>query len=664
MKLTLVSVLAIVLVSVCSAFAFCDTAGVWVTTAHQIRNVVKEEVRPEGNADINAAKQAFPELGSMVYAYILNRSGKPVSLEGLSLDGVDVKDLAKPPAYGAIWWRMQPSVLPPGMEGEIGISLRSHREKPISLEVRFTDELTLKRSILPSDPEARIAGIVFARGMGKAYVYIECSPAESAKSASVYMNGVMLGSQATWLSAKPAAGLLVLVVTPKKPFIKGRRYTFRVHLKSGKTAATIRAFTDLTTFGTYGVPDLTRIAGAGLNTFFSFGKAGKRELDAAQEAGVRMATHGYNPGDPTKEGIAGHRALAGYLLMDEPDCIDYGADPERPYQARIGTTAPACVSLTGGLNSEDSLTPVIITLDLTFTPWNYFVYGPIADITNPDCYPITVGWPVKAIREKAAVVKRATAPKPFTFVYQGSWEEFITPHPPWMGMAGVAERGREALVDKNRVRGFGRAPTPSEVRMQMLYAVGCGAKGLSSFVDSTEASGELLFHGSNAMPEIWQAIGRTSRVLRLVGPMIEISSPVDLVRSDMDKLWVSTLLCGEKGLLVTAVNEDVDCDKNGFKARQARNAHFSCPDLPWFKAKAVYRVEDGVLIRMKSVRQPRGIGWVEPILTDAALYLLVQDESLAQQLLRNAKTEKPVATQKGKELQAEPYLKGVRSRWK
>lgn len=74
-------------------------------------------------------------------------------------------------------------------------------------------------------------------------------------------------------------------------------------------------------------------------------------------------------------------------------------------------------------------------MDLTFTPRNYFVYGPMPDIVNPDCYPIVIGWSVRAVRDKLSLAKRGSAPRFLTYTYQNMWEEWAhkdTPMP-WMG---------------------------------------------------------------------------------------------------------------------------------------------------------------------------------------------------------------------------------------
>jgi len=196
--------------------------------------------------------------------------------------------------------------------------------------------------------------------------------------------------------------------------------------------------------------------------------------------------------------------------------------------------------------------------------------------------------------------------------------------------------------------------------MEMLYAIGCGARGLFSYTDATEAGGDLIFHSSADLPEIWQEIGRTSRALRVVAPLIEIAHPTVWATANKETLWVSTLISGDMGALVAVVNEDCVSDTKGFAQKSARNVSFTFPDLPWLKGQKAMRVEDGRLIELEAQRGDKRLSWSEPGITDAAIYLVLSNPAIARHLKERATTERPVATEAGKQKGPESYLRGRR----
>ncbi|MCC6445773.1 MAG: hypothetical protein IT210_20255 [Armatimonadetes bacterium] len=650
---------ALLLCASAGALAGAAQAGpVAVAAGYHIRNVSPEEMRPEGSPEIQAVKAAHPDLGGMVYLYIRNDSATAVALEDLSWQGMGVRQHAAAPGYNAIWWRMLPDSLPPGGEGEIALCLRKSLDAPTEFTARFSDGTALRQTVSLDSPPFRIETLAFGEDLRTVYLYIEAASKDSPRPKEVWLDGKPLRRETRWLSRGYAGGVRAAVVRLARPLERGRLYTFRV--ASGKTVvgATMRAFSGLSRFGTYGYGEFERYAASGLNAYNSFSTVSKQGLDEARKQSVKVVMV-VGTGAPPAE-TAGHPALFAYLAMDEPDVHDYSRDKGRPMNLRPGTLAMEMVNAAESCRKADPLTPTMTTLDLTFVPNNYFIYGPVADIANPDCYPISIGWPIQAIREKARTVKRAAAPRPFMLTYQGCWEEIGIPQDHWVGAPEIRREGWQKFAATSKLRGFGRAPVPPEIRMQMLYAIGCGARGLYSYTDATEAGGSLIFHSSADVPELWQAVGQTSRMLRQVASLIEIGHPVAWATASQPSLWASTLLAGEKAALVAVVNEDNQADRNGFKQNPARDARFAFPDLPWLQIAGVWRVDEGAFVPAPYGKEKGRIVWSEPALTDAALYLVSSDPALARRLSDRAQKEAPVATAKGKEKGPESYLKGRR----
>ena len=633
-----------------------------VLAAYQISNAVRETVWPEGNAQIMAAKEklGLEDLGAMVYLYIRN-PGPPAFLESISWGGSTVKEHAAAPDYQAIWWRLAPHLLGTNEEGEIAICLRRRLTAATEFTVCLTNGHTVTQPIGPDGPPFRFGTIAFGPDLNTVYLYVEQLRAEAPAPERIHVANIALAREPRWLSPGYVGGVRAAVIRTKTPLRRGRYCTFRVTSGTDSAGATVRAFTDLARFGSYGYNErLPDYAANGLSGYASFGSASKGMLDQAQQLGIKVAAH-INNWPPADE-VVGHPALYAHMGVDEPDCQDYNAK-DRPMSFRVGATAMAMVRNAQLHADRDPFTPNLITVDLTFTPRNYFVYGPMPDIVNPDCYPIAIGWPVHAVRDKLTIAKRASAPRTMTYTYQNVWEEWSrrdTPAP-WMGFQAIRDTADPlALVDLERRRGFGRAPSPEEIRLEILYGIGCGAKGFFGYCDGTELSrGGLFGHGTWVLPEIWQINGETIRALRLVAPLIQISHPVVWARAETDQVWMRTLMAADQAALVVATNEDYESVEAGFSHGPLRNVRMHFEHLPWLQAATVLRVGDGRFTALESQSGPDRLTWVEPELNVGELYLVLADAAAAAQLEERYRETAPFATEAGK-TRPEDYLKGRR----
>lgn len=229
-----------------------------------------------------------------------------------------------------------------------------------------------------------------------------------------------------------------------------------------------------------------------------------------------------------------------------------------------------------------------------------------------------------------------------------------------MGRQPLLERGWEPFVDTSRLRGFGRAPDPMEVVIQILYAVGNGSKGALSYTDATEVGQGWVFHGSKELPEVWDAITTTSRTLRMVTPLIEMGHPIAWAETNQSNLWVSTITTAGNGALVVVVNEDHVSDHAGFHLTPANETEFTFPDLPWERAGAVFRLTDGGLEPVAVRRLPGRTVWSRSLIEAGEVYLVTAHEAFAEELQGTYEREAPVATAEGMQILPETYLQGRR----
>jgi hypothetical protein len=251
-------------------------------------------------------------------------------------------------------------------------------------------------------------------------------------------------------------------------------------------------------------------------------------------------------------------------------------------------------------------------------------------------------------------MKRASSPQPFFATYQSEWEEVVVEN-----KSNADSDIPNYVVDKSKTRGFSRAPSPEEIRIPMHYAIGAGAHGLFAFMSSTEFAG-VYIHGSLDMPEIWRAVTNTSRALRVVAPLVQISHPTDWCKSGNSSLWMKTLLCGEKVALVVAVNEACKSENDSFVSSPVMNASFSFTDLPWLIASKVYKLGDGRLGKVVSTKQGKILNWSEASIADGDVYLVCADSNLADELVERYNSRPPQANPEGRQAAVEGPLKGRR----
>ncbi|MBN1436167.1 MAG: hypothetical protein JW936_03755 [Sedimentisphaerales bacterium] len=600
-----------------SALVGCADADITIRAAFQNPNIIQYQFPPESHPQINASLQLITSPSSMVYFYLQNNTTEPVSLENIRWAGGDLQTHTD--SYQLIWHRLMPDPIAPGSQAEISLCLRTALTEPANFTISLTNGTQVNAVVNPAPRDFRIQTLRFNSQLDTAYIYVQRAKADAALPEIIYVNGIPMTTQILWLNDNYVNDLRLAEVSFSEPLIRGSVQTFMVASADGAIidATTIRAFSDRAVVGTYGFSNLQRYAENGLNGLNSFVQPSAASLDQAQQLGIRILS--MTGGRPNADTF-GHPAIYAYGLIDEPDGRDYTVD-DRPMHLRIGANAPAMVQMEADCRSADPCTATALTLYVRYNPYNYFIYAPIIDIPNPDCYPITIGWSIRETIKFADTMAQAAAPNPFTFTYQGCWEEFGIPQDRWIGPGELRQNGFDQYRDPCRIRGLGRKPVPSEVRISMLYAIGCGATGLWSFTDASEAGGEVLYHGSDTMPEIWDMIGRTSRELNSIAPLISIAHAAAWAQSDTDTIWLRTLLAGQAGALVIAVNDDYTCTPEGFTQTPAHNVAFQFDDLPWLSAQQVSLVTDEAITPLPAERRDGQIQWTDTV-QDGQIYLI------------------------------------------
>jgi hypothetical protein len=281
--------------------------------------------------------------------------------------------------------------------------------------------------------------------------------------------------------------------------------------------------------------------------------------------------------------------LFAHCLQDEPDVADYGVEGV-PAHLRVGHSAMAMEERAQRVRVGDPTKLSLLTLDMTYKPANYYIYGPIADVVNPDCYPISLGADASMVREVVETARRGAGPRQLTFTFQGVME----------GPRDPAEFAKKR---------FPRPNFPAEERIMMYYAIGAGARGLFNYIHCTENSETRWSRGTQEFPELWNEIGQVYRELDHVAPLIAMAHPTTLARSSESKLWVRLLLCGDKAALIVWVNDDYKQGRMSVTYRPLRDVRVALPELPWLRGARAYSVGAGGFTEIEAtgqvIRMPR-----------------------------------------------------------
>lgn len=544
----------------------------------------------------------------MLKVYLRNPGDEPVRVEAASLNGTPLERLRTRGKHEVIWWRTQPDPVPAHGCAEVGVRLRY----PLTTEARLglkTGERGWTVTIAVVPPPFRIETVAWARGGTRVTVVVQQLRPEPRRIERVFLDGAEVTERARILAPDFFQGICPVELILDKPLTPGSFHTYRVAAANGDSVAcTLRTLDAFLRLGMYGASDLERNVQVGINCATHFRPVSRESLDRYALFGMKAAFH-VNSSPPRPE-VRGHPAVYAYLLHDEPDCWDYGAK-EWPPPFRVGFHAPELVRAMKDCVEADPTKPVMITLDLTFKPANYFVYAQLADIVSPDCYPLTIGQPLTRVREVTAACRSAAGPRRVETIPQVDFEE-----------------------RKKKKTKFRRPPFAREVVIQYLYALGAGARGFSGWEWFDERAGWCTFHGAPNYPDVLDAVGQTFRRFRLVAPLILKAHPTTLAASPDDEVWVRTLVCGGEALLLVAVNDDYESLPERFVSSPKHSVTIRLPDIPWLRPGYAAVVGEGRFTPVPLRRERGKTELVLPALDPGALVLVARDERLAMDLLK------------------------------
>lgn len=235
-----------------------------------------------------------------------------------------------------------------------------------------------------------------------------------------------------------------------------------------------------------------------------------------------------------------HERVIGVYGPDEPDAHD---NQGGGWEKGLGWWARQ-LSEAGWQAMVQRYSPHTATwliMDGTTRPLNWFVYGQMADTSCFDPYPVTYyGADHAYVRESLQLARLAGLPRRMF----GCLEAYG-----WRSGQGVP--------------GDARGPVPGEYRQNVVQALGCGMKGLNSWVYPNRFGG---WEGNEAFAAVVTAM---NQIIEKIEQELLLATPVDWAVSDAgtvmtgtvkqelapkDRVWVGGLLSGPDTLILAVAN--------------------------------------------------------------------------------------------------------------
>ena len=561
----------------------------------------------EGARDIQTYFEQDYRAAGFIYAYFRAEGAKPLTATEFRLNGASLGEL-RPKTV--VWWRVLPQPVPAGGIGELMIRLREPLTEPAKFEVEFDDGSALRGEVGPDPARLRIETVGFSRSRDELFAVVEALDGQAHRLTSVSLDGRELGQQARLLDPEFASGVSPIALKLSSPLERGSYHVLQVRGAAGEMAGCCVRTTDgWVPLGSYGYGTYEEYARNGCNGYNNF--AGGRLGEFQAQARLQMRGVVILGGD-IPESYRGHPGVFGFCLTDEPDCKDYNVK-DLPHPLRIGYHAQELEARCRRWRQQDPQTPIFLTIDLTYKPANFYIYGPLADVTNPDCYPLLFGAPLTMVREVVETARYGAGPRQLTFTFQGVFHEHDD------------KKTLQALK-------FPRPPLADEERIMMLYAIGAGARGLYNYIHCTERSGKLMSRGTNEFPDVWHEIGRTYRELGHIAPVLAQAHPTRLAAGDREQVWVRTLLCGPEAVVLVVVNDDYEQQREAFVTQPQTDVRLRLPRLPWLAPQHAWLVKETGFEPVRLSAEGGSATVALPELKVAELILLAVDPKLADRL--------------------------------
>ncbi len=564
-------------------------------------------------------RYAHPDmpLGGHLFAIFRNSTASPLEVKDVLLDGVSLAQAVAPEhkptnhpddkypsslqfsklpkqqidklvsAGEPVWWKAEPMVVPPGGYGQVTVRLRREpKVETLTVSIPGLPETDGQMTISVGTRQPRFFSVNFTPKFDAAYVYLRHPSGKGTAPQQILLDGQDVTSRCT-IVADEAVDTVPVVIKPTSPFKQAAWYLFQAIYADGTTArVSIGAWQPGLVYGIWG-----------------YSKVGKTEDDNRKFFLEDMRAHNINtllysiPGEVRKflrspdgqeySKRTGIRIMTNWVgdavnppflfLTDEPDAGDYASTMLDPYK-RIGSLAQWLVNRAGMFRREEPGTPVLLNVDNTFKPENWYTYAQLADLPCADPYyqegvqsllksdPTNWGPYLKPtyVYGVGTIYQSAGAPKPMHLIL----------HTCRFDMKDFPYRG----------------PTPEEKRIEVYYSLAAGAKALSFWWYTP--FGEYYGCGGSDkdMRALWKEIGLVGAEIRSAESTIIRSCPAVVPVSGPRMLWIRSLLVGDDALALIIVNDNFASDRLGTIYRPVEKAKVKVRVPSWLKPADAFEV--------------------------------------------------------------------------
>ncbi len=580
---------------------------------------------PDGEID-NTRYEGFKEpLGGSVHVYLKNNSAEPLAIEDVLLDGISLKRVIvfseqrknrKPASiYFAnlprdmmdrlislgepIWWKVDPVRIAPGGTGEVVVRLRQVPKRPtLPLALQHAGG-RIAASVQIRDRHPRVAGASFDERRDMLFLYFRYPGRRGAAPAKILVDGIDVGSLAV-VGRDAEADVMPAVVSLTKPLPVASFHCVQGVYDDGAVAsAGVRVWADEFAYGMWGGKQSKA-------DDISVGRSYVNELVAhninvqmPQAGSAAVQAYHKSPDGQRHSKALGFRTVIDepekwgqkdpylFFIHDEPDCADFRFEGI-PENKKIGALAMWTLQRSGELRKADAGHLQLLNVDMTYKPQNWYIYGQVPDVLAADpYYQNRLRTAYQEHPERIKVYSKATYVYAVADVCQSACE----PHPLHIILYASCH------VDNKEKRRF-RFATPPEKRIEVFYALGAGAKGLSYWWYTPADKGEKFAYGVGAAVEdkdpgaaaLYKEIGLLGGEIRTVGPVLLNSCPAEVPVQTKDPLWTRTLLAGLDTIVLLVVNDQYTNDEKGTNIRPVGKAAVSMKVPAWMKPASVFEV--------------------------------------------------------------------------
>ncbi len=570
----------------------------------------------ENGEKIRYAHPDMP-LGGYLFAIFRNSSDKMMVVEDVLLDGVSLAQAVAPEhkpknhpddkypsslqfsrlpkdqidrlvaAGEPVWWKTEPMIVPPGGYGQVTVRLRRDpKVEVLTVSIPGLPETDARVAVPVKTKQPWFFSINFTPEFDAAYAYLRHPGGKGIAPRQILLDGQDVTSRCT-IVADDAIDTVPVIINPASAFKKGTWYLFQaVYADGGIARVSIGAWQPGLVYGMWG-----------------YSKVGKTADDNRKFFLEDMRVHNINtlmysiPGEVreflrSKEGQeyskkTGIRIMTNWVgdavnppflfLTDEPDAGDFASRMLDPYK-RIGSLAQWLVNRANMFRREDAGTPVLLNVDNTFKPENWYTYAQLPDLPCADPYyqegvqsvlesdPTNWGPYLKPtyVYAVGTIYQSAGAPKPMHLIL----------HTCRFDMKDCPYRG----------------PTPQEKRIEVYYSLAAGAKAMSFWWYTP--FGEYYGCGGSdkEMKTLWREIGLVGAEIRSAESALIRSCPATVPVSGPRMLWIRSLLVGDDALALIIVNDNFASDRLGTIYRPVEKARVKVHVPSWLKLADVFEI--------------------------------------------------------------------------